>query len=86
MPERLKTAEPEDFFKFEFVMLPNYRYELENFIQQAKQLKERFQLNAPNTLFLQDFEQNNVPMDGVPFFVQQNWELIRNEKDLDLPN
>jgi hypothetical protein len=67
-------------------MLPNYRYELENFIQQAKQLKERFQLNAPNTLFLQDFEQNNVPMDGVPFFVQQNWELIRNEKDLDLPN
>jgi hypothetical protein len=69
MPERLKAADPEDFFKFEFVMMPHFQLKKEDFIKQVNQLKERFQVNAPNTLFLQDSEQNNVPIDGVPFFV-----------------
>lgn len=35
MPEKFKSADPEDFFKFEFIMLPHPRYEEDNFIEQA---------------------------------------------------
>jgi hypothetical protein len=54
MPEKFKAMEPEDFFKFEFVMLPHYIFDRDNFDQQAMQLKARFDLNAPNTVFLPD--------------------------------
>jgi len=86
MPEKYKDAEPDHFFHFDFVMLPHKRYKEKEFAEQAKQLRARFSVNAPNSLFLRDADQKNVPMDGMACFVGQNWEIITNEKDLDLSN
>ena len=86
MPEKYKDAEPDHFFHFDFVMLPNKEFLEEQFVEEATQLRARFSVNATNTLFLRDADQKNVPMDGMAFFVEKNWEIITNEKDLDLPN
>ena len=58
-------------------------YEREQFDKQVKQLKARFERNAPNTLFA---DAERVPIDGMPLFTQGTWRAIRNEEDLDLPN
>lgn len=49
-------------------------------------LKNRFELDAPDTLFLKDAEQKNVPMDGMSIFIEQAWSMIRNQKELNLPD
>jgi hypothetical protein len=69
MPEEKKNAEVEtifDLFKIEFVMLPHKHYETDKFEEKAKQLKARFKLDAPNTLFLSDAEQKNLPIEDMP--------------------
>jgi hypothetical protein len=38
-------------------MFPPIKYEKENFIQQAKQLKAGFDFNTPSSLFLSNLEQ-----------------------------
>jgi len=35
-------------------------------------------------LFLSQAEQKNVPMDGLPHFILQAWESIRQQKELNL--
>lgn len=67
-------------------MMPHKIFEEEKFFEKAKQLRSRFLLTAPDTLFLSDVEQKNVPMDGLPIFVERNWAVIRNQKELNLPD
>ena len=55
-------------------------------MEQAAKLKERFEINAENSLFMDDATQKNVPMDGMPVFVSQSWDTIRNQKELNLPD
>ena len=47
-------------------MLPHKNYEADKFEEEAKQLKERFKLDAPNTMFLQEAEQRNLPINEMP--------------------
>jgi hypothetical protein len=37
-------------------------------------------------LFLSQAEQKNVPMDGLPHFISQAWDSIRQQKELNLPD
>ena len=50
-------------------MLPHKIFEEERFFEKAKQLRARFEVDALDTLFLSDAEQKNVPMDGMPIFI-----------------
>ena len=50
------------------------------------QLKARFEVNAPNTLFLSDAEQKNLPIDDVPELIKGLWKEIKEDKELDVPN
>ena len=43
-------------------------------------------MSAPDTLFLSDSEEKNVPMDGLSFFISSAWDTIRNQKELNLPD
>jgi hypothetical protein len=52
-------------------MLPHKTYEADNFYKQAMQLKARFEVDAPNALFLSQAEQKNLPIDDMP-------KLLRN--------
>ena len=66
--------------------MPHKIFEEDRFYEKAKQLRERFEIDAPDTLFLPDAEQKNVPMDGMPIFIERNWAIIRNQKELNLPD
>lgn len=33
-----------------------------------------------------DAEQKNIPIDGMPIFIEQSWAVIRNQKELNLPD
>ena len=50
------------------------------------QLKARFELDAPNSLFLPDALQKNTPMVDLPELIKRNWKLIVDEDYLNLPN
>ena len=37
-------------------------------------------------MFLKDADNKNIPMDGMPIFVQKSWETIKDQKQLNLPD
>jgi len=53
-PEKYANAEPEEFFKFEFAMMPHKVFEEEKFFSAAKDLRARFAKDAADSLFLTD--------------------------------
>ena len=85
-PEKFRDSQPDQFFKFEFAMLPHKIFEEEKFLESAKNLRSRFEIGASNSLFLSNAEQKNVPMDGVSIFIEQSWGVIRSQKELNLPD
>ena len=50
------------------------------------QLRARFETNTPDSLFLADSQQKDVPIDGLPFFVEYSWEAIKSRRELNLPD
>ena len=85
-PEKYAESKPEDFFQFEYEMLPHKVFQPDDFTKACSDLKERFNVGATNTLFLSDSQQKNLPIDGLPIFVEKTWEVIKGEKDLNLPD
>lgn len=67
-------------------MLPHKHYQEEAFIQKTSELKQRFEVGVTCSLFLSQAEQKNVPMDGLPHFISQAWDSIRQQKELNLPD
>ena len=75
-PEEYKDSQPQEFFNFEFFMLPHKIYEEEKFYEKCGELKNRFNINNENTLFPTKI-QKNVPIDGLSLFIDKTWEKIR---------
>lgn len=84
-PEQYQASKPSDFFQFEFAMMPHKIFEPDAFTQKALELKGRFDRNNAETLFLVSQTEQNVPIDGLPVFVEQTWGVIRSQKELNLP-
>ena len=84
-PEKYQSSKPEDFFYFEYHMLPHKLYEEEKFIKEVKELSLRFDVGSKNTLF-PSVESKNIPMDGLPIFLETCWTRIREQKELNLVN
>jgi len=85
-PDKFKDSSPEQFFNFEFVMLPHKVYAEQGFIEKVKELKDRMVVGSEDSLFLQDSDQKQVPLDGMPVFIEQSWAMIRDQKELNLPD
>ena len=69
-PEHLVNSKPEDFFSFEFVMMPHKIFEPDAFMEKAQEIRGRFSTDAQDTYFLTSGETSqNVPIDGMPVFV-----------------
>ncbi len=66
-------------------MLPHKVFEPEKFENKCKELRNRFGTGAPDTLF-PNLESKNVPIDGLPLFIENTWEKIKNQKELNLPD
>ena len=59
--------------------MPHKIFEADAFLEKANELKARFNKEAANTIFLTQGEDSaNVPLDGLPFFVDKTWAVIRD--------
>ncbi|CDW88237.1 uncharacterized protein STYLEM_17355 [Stylonychia lemnae] len=84
-PDLFKESVPSDFFEFEFAMIPHKIYQEPQFIAKCGELRDRFDVHAPNTLF-PTLDDKNVPMDGLSIYIDSTWEKIRTQKELNLPD
>ena len=50
-------------------MLAHKEKKEDKFVEQAMQLRARFEVDAPETLFLSNAEQNKVPINVMPLLV-----------------
>jgi hypothetical protein len=85
-PEKFANSKPSDFFQFEYCMMPHKMYQEEQFLEKAKELKGRFAVGATNSLFLNDSEQKNIPLDGLHVYIDKSWDSIKDQKELNLPD
>ena len=85
-PDQFKHSKPSDFFHFEFCMLPHKIFEEEKFVQKCKALRNRFDENEPDSLFPRSEVGKTIPLDGLSIFIQNTWEKIRTQKELNLPD
>ena len=85
-PEQYKDSVVTDFFKFEYALLPHKIWAEPQFVEHCATLKQRFVVGSENSLFLDDAEEQNVPMDGLSCYISQTWDVIRGNKELNLPN
>jgi archaellum component FlaC len=75
-PEALINTVAENFFDFEFALLPHKIYEPQKFNEQVKELRKRFDRSAENSLFLPDSNSKDIPLDGLPTFIRLIWSEI----------
>ena len=83
-PENYENKKLEDFFIFEFLSLSNYIYERTKFENEINELKLRFNNDNHNYIF-NNIISENIPSDGLGYYIIQLWNEILNEKDLDIP-
>ncbi len=83
-PENYENKKIEDFFIFEFMSLSNYIYERTKFENEINELKIRFN-NENNDYIFNNIISENIPCDGLGYYIFQIWNEILNEKDLDIP-
>ncbi|KAJ9559643.1 hypothetical protein OSB04_004803 [Centaurea solstitialis] len=83
-PEAHKQTPLSEFFNVEVVALSSFEEKEEQFKEQVASLRQRFFHSiAPNGLA--GDRRGVVPASGFSFSAQQIWEVIKENKDLDLP-
>ena len=67
-------------------MIPHKIYEEERFFEKTKELKERFVDGSEKSVYLERKINDNIPIDGLSVYIDQTWDVIRNQKELNLPD
>lgn len=83
-PEKYSETPLSEFFDLEVTWLPNYEEKEEQFVEQVGLLRERFE-NSIDEGKLAGDRRGVVPGSGFPLSVQEIWNVIKENKDLDLP-
>ncbi len=86
IPEKYKGKKPNDFFTFEFITLPNKIYVPDQFDKECDILKKRLKHDHENYIFSNLNDIKNVPADGLQQYINQLWNDILNEKELNIPS
>lgn len=71
--DKFENSSAHDFFEFEYYMMPHKVYQPKEFIEAAKTLRQRFNVNDPETIF-PNVESHNVPIDGLPMYIENCWK------------
>ena len=85
-PENIRDRQITSFFDFEFKLLPNYAWQEEDWHKEAEELANRFDIQSPYTLFLPKGDSCCIPMDGYAVFLEQTWNTVKTNKELNLPD
>ncbi|EEB07508.1 GTP binding protein Sey1 [Schizosaccharomyces japonicus yFS275] len=84
-PEGLENSVITDFFDVDFSALPHKVLCAEAFDEETDKLREQF-LDEKNPKYLfKPCYHKRIPADGFPLYTQGIWQLIQNNRDLDLP-
>ena len=75
-PNEYKEKLYTDFFDIDFAFIPHKRYAPQDFANKCEELKGRFILSAPDSLFPQKTE-DNVPVDGICYYIDKTWSTIK---------
>lgn len=67
-------------------MLPHKLYQEDLFIEKCKQLRSRFDDTQEDSLFPKVEVGKSIPLDGLSIYIENTWDKIRNQKELNLPD
>ena len=84
-PPELANSTPAEFFHFQFKFMPHFHYNKTEFMGEVENLKESLEPNSTDNIFKSEGRQE-IPIDGLPAFIEQTWVAIQSEKDLHLPS
>lgn len=82
--DKFQNTSPHDFFEFEYYMMPHKLYQPQEFNEAGEKLRQRFRIDDSESIF-PNVDSTNVPIDGLPMFIENCWTCIREQKELNLP-
>ncbi|KAJ7646846.1 RHD3/Sey1 [Roridomyces roridus] len=84
-PTELQDRKLSDYFDLSFTALPHKILSADKFESEVLNLRTRFaNPEAPDFLFKPEYHKR-IPADGVAFYMENIWEQVQSNKDLDLP-
>lgn len=88
-PKGFEDSKFTDFFEFDFAALPHLLLDPEGFTREVDALRQRFldpDTTVGNGWLLKPEHRRDIPADGFCTFAETIWEVIKQNKDLDLPS
>ncbi|KAF5355429.1 hypothetical protein D9758_006402 [Tetrapyrgos nigripes] len=84
-PDEFKDRQLSDYFDLSFTALPHKVLAADKFEAEVRRLRNRFvDKENPEYLFKPAYHKR-IPADGIPFYMENIWEQVQTNKDLDLP-
>ncbi|KAG6375499.1 protein SEY1 [Boletus reticuloceps] len=81
----LAEAQLSDYFDLMFTTLPHKILTGEKFEEEVARLRERFTIKGREDYVFKDVYHKRIPADGVAVYMENIWEQVQTNKDLDLP-
>ncbi|KAH0827997.1 RHD3/Sey1 [Lanmaoa asiatica] len=84
-PAGLAEAQLSDYFDLVFTPLPHKILAAQKFEDEVALLRERFTAKGSEDYVFKDVYHKRIPADGVAVYMENIWEQVQTNKDLDLP-
>ncbi|KIJ68139.1 hypothetical protein HYDPIDRAFT_126865 [Hydnomerulius pinastri MD-312] len=84
-PPALAHTQLSDYFDLAFTTLPHKILEAQKFEDEVVMLRERFTAKGREDYLFKDVYHKRIPADGVAVYMENIWEQVQTNKDLDLP-
>ncbi|KAI9571146.1 RHD3/Sey1 [Boletus coccyginus] len=84
-PAGLAEARLSDYFDLAFTALPHKILTAQKFEDEVALLRERFTTKGREDYVFKDVYHKRIPADGVAVYMENIWEQVQTNKDLDLP-
>ncbi|KAJ3877239.1 RHD3/Sey1 [Lentinula edodes] len=84
-PDELKDRQLTDYFDLGFTALPHKILATDQFELETRNLRGRFVDKTKSDYLFKPSYHKRIPADGVAFYMENIWEQVQSNKDLDLP-
>eukprot|EP00164_Ancoracysta_twista_P000028 GFYU01000037.1.p1 GENE.GFYU01000037.1~~GFYU01000037.1.p1 ORF type:complete len:861 (+),score=295.01 GFYU01000037.1:145-2727(+) len=84
-PERFAESDVSDFFDLDFTSLPHYEFARDDFTSEVEKLQSKFYNKEHPYHVFQSGYHRGIPADGLVQYAEGIWQVIRDNKDLNLP-
>ncbi|OAX39781.1 root hair defective 3 GTP-binding protein [Rhizopogon vinicolor AM-OR11-026] len=84
-PQDLQDRQLSDYFDLAFTALPHKILATDKFEAEVQELRKRFVDKNRDDFVFKPAYHKRIPADGVAFYMDNIWEQVQTNKDLDLP-